>query len=150
MVNLGDCRIFIELKKAFDTVNYTILLKELENYGIRGIPWKCFESYLSNTKQYVSVNGCSSEELTLAHCVPQGSALGPLLFLFFVNDSLNVSKHLTFYLFADDTNFYFESSGLLEIQKVVNRELRKVQKWLEANRLLLNIDKTNFVIFHSQ
>ena len=61
-----------------------------------------------------------------------------------------MSKHLTFYLFADDTNIYFESSDLLQIQKVVNRELRKVRKWLEANRLALNIDKTNFVIFHSQ
>ena len=67
-----------------------------------------------------------------------------------INDLPNISKHLAFYLFADDTNIYYESSNLLHIQKIVNRELRKVRKWLEANRLALNIDKTNFVIFHSQ
>ena len=68
----------------------------------------------------------------------------------FIDDLLNVSKHLTFYLFADGTNIYYESSDLINVQKVVNRELRKFRKWLEANRLALNIDKTNFVIFHSQ
>ena len=92
--------------------------------GIHGIPLKWLESYLSNRKKYVSVNGCSSEELV--HGVPQGSVLGPLLFLIFINDLPNVSKHLTFYLFADDTNIYFESTDLLQIQKVVNKELRKV------------------------
>ena len=125
-------------------------LGKLEHYGIRGIPLKWFESYLLNRKQYVSINGYSSEELILRHGVPQGSVLGPLLFLIFINDLPNVSKHLIFYLFADDTNIYFESTDLLQIQKVVNRELQKVRKWLEANRLALNIDKTNFVIFHSQ
>ena len=75
--------------------------------------------------------------------------LGPLLFLIFINDLPSVSKFLTFYLFADDTNIYFESPELSKIGKVVNRELRKVIKWLESNRLALNVDKTNF-IFHSQ
>ena len=70
--------------------------------------------------------------------------------MIFINDLPNISKHLTFYLFADDTNIYYESSNLLHIQKIVNRELHKVSKRLEANRLALNIDKTNFVIFHSQ
>ena len=145
-----ECAIFIDLKKAFDTVNHTILLKKLEHYGIRGIPLKWFESYLLNRKQYVSINGYSSEELILRHGVPQGSVLGPLLFLIFINDLPNVSKHLIFYLFADDTSIHFISTDLLQIQKVVNRELRKVRKWLEANRLELNIDKINFVIFRSQ
>ena len=135
------CGIFMDLKKAFDTVNYTILLKKLEHYGIRGIPLKWFESYLLNMKQYASINGYSSEELTLRHGVPQSSVLGPLLFLIFINDLPNVSKHLIFYLFADDTNIYFESTDLLQIQKVVNRELQKVRKWLEANRLTLNIER---------
>ena len=75
--------------------------------------------------------------------------LGPLLFLIFINDLPKVSKFLNFYLFADDTNIYYESFDLLNIQKIVNRELRKVRKWLEANRLALNIDKTNFALFHS-
>ena len=144
------CGIFIDLKKAFDTVNHSILLKKLDHYGIRGIPLKWFVSYLSYRKQYVSVNGHISDELVITHGVPQGSVLGPLLFLLFINDLPGVSKFLTFYLFADDTNIYYESSDLLNIQKIVNRELRKVRGWLEANRLALNIDKTNFVIFHSQ
>ena len=139
------CGIF----KAFDTVNHSILLKKLDHYGIRGIPLQWFESYLSNRKQYVSVNGHTSEELPVTHGVPQGSVLGPPLFLIYINDLPNVSKCLTFFLFADDTNIYYESSELLSIQKIVNRELRKVRKWLEANRLALNIEKINFVLFHS-
>ena len=75
--------------------------------------------------------------------------LGPLLFLIFRNDLANVSKHLTFYLFADETNVYFKSSDLLTIQKVVNQELHKVHKWLEGNRLALNIEKTSFVLHRS-
>ena len=150
MVENYGCGIFIDLKKSFDTVNHGILLKELEHYGVKGTPLLWFESYLSNRKQYVSVNGNTSDELIITHGVPQGSVLGPLLFLMFINDLPNVSKHLMFYLFADHTNIYFESSDVSYIQKIGNRELHKVRKWLEANRLALNIDKTNFVIFHSQ
>ena len=116
---------------------------------MRGIPLQWFASYLSNRKQYVLVNGHTSDKLQVTHGVPQGSVLGPLLFLIFINDLPNVSKFLQFYLFADDTNIYYESSDLFNIQKILNRELRKVWKWLEANRLALNIEKINFVLFHS-
>ena len=75
--------------------------------------------------------------------------LGPLLFLLYINDLPNVSKLLTFYLFADDTNIYLSSPDLIKLQKTMNRELRKIRKWLAANRLALNIEKTNYVIFHS-
>ena len=143
------CGVFIDLKKAFDTVNHSILLKKLEHYGIRGVALDWFCSYLSNRKQYVSVNGHISETLQIRCGVPQGSVLGPLLFLIYINDLPSVSKCLTFYLFADDTNIYFEASDLFTLQKVVNRELRHVKKWLDANKLALNVDKTNFVIFHS-
>ena len=116
---------------------------------ISGIPLQWFESYLTDRKQYVSVCGNTSETLEINCGVPQGSVLGPLLFLLYINDLAKVAKKLTFFLFADDTNIYYESSNILDIQKTVNKELRKVRKWLEANRLALNIDKTNFVIFHS-
>ena len=143
------CGVFIDLKKAFDTVNHSILLKKLEHYGIRGVALDWFCSYLSNRKQYVSVNGHISETLQIRCGVPQGSVLGPLLFLIYINDLPSVSKCLTFCLFADDTNIYFEASDLFTLQKVINRELRHAKKWLDANKLDSNVDKTNFVIFHS-
>ena len=81
--------------------------------------------------------------------MPQGFVLGPLLFLIYINDLLNVSKLLSFYLFADDTNIYYKSHDLVHLQKIMNREFKKVKKWLDSNRLSLNIGKTNFAIFHS-
>ena len=87
--------------------------------------------------------------LLITRGVPQGSVLGPLLFFIFVNDLPDASKLLRFYLFADDTSIYFDSDNLSTLQNIVNRELKKVRKWLEANRLALNISKTNYVIFHS-
>ena len=143
------CGVFIDLKKAFDTVNHSILLKKDGTLWGERNPLKWFESYLSYRKQYVSVNGHTSDKLQVTHGLPQGSVFEPLLFLIFINGLPNVSKFLQFYLFADDTNIYYESSDLLNIQKILNRELHKVQKWLEANRLALNIEKTNCVLFHS-
>ena len=144
-----DCGIFIDLQKAFDTVNHKILPGKLEHYGIRGTTLNWFHSYLTGCQQYVTVNGHISDSLTINCGVPQGCVLGPLLFLTYMNDLPNVSKVLCFYLFADGTSIYFDSTDLITLQKVVNRELRGVRKWLEANRLALNISKTNYVIFHS-
>ena len=129
------CGIFIDLRKAFDTVNHEILLKKLEHYGIRDSMLDWFRSYLKDRKQYVSIN-------------EQGSVLGPLLFLIYINDLPNISKILNFYLFADDTNIYYESNSLRDIERTINKELQKLYLWLNVNRLSLNIDKTNFLIFH--
>ena len=117
------CGIFIDIKKACDTMNHTILLKKLEHYVIRGVPLQWFESHFSDWKQFVSVNVHSSDELEIKHGVPQGSVLGPLLFLLYIRDLPSISTKLTFYLFVDDTNIYFESSNLLHLQKTVNNGL---------------------------
>ena len=139
----------MDLRKVFDTVNHKILLETLQHYGVRGMAFNWFQSYLTNGKQYVEVNGASSDVLYVMCGVPQGSVLGPLLFLIFINDLPGVCKKLKFYLYADDTNIYFESDSLDFLEKTINKELRKVDKWLTTNRLALNVDKSHFVLFHS-
>ena len=124
-----------------------MLLNKLEHYGIRGNSLAWFKSYLENRKQFVFSNGVSSDLTELNRGVPQGSVLGLILFLIYINDLPNISNKLNFYLFADDTNTYVEADDLESLEDIMNQDLKKLHDWLCINRPSLNISKTNFVIF---
>jgi hypothetical protein len=141
--------IFIDLAKAFDTVDHSILLKKMSNYGIRGLQLKWFHSYLKERTQRVLCNGSLSTLGHIEYGVPQGSNLGPLLFLLYINDLANVSTTLHFILFADDTNIFYSNRSCSSLMEIVNLELIHISKWFLANRLTLNVEKTNFINFKS-
>ena len=141
--------LFMDLSKAFDTIDHDILLHKLYNYGIRGIVWSWIKSYLSNRQQYVSIDDIRSP-VSLINCgVPQGSILGPLLFLIYINDIVNSSPTLSFILFADDTNILLSHKNLRELVNVMNSELENVSSWFKCNKLSLNISKTHIMHFQT-
>ena len=142
--------LFIDLKKAFDTIDHEILLKKLYFYGVRGTAYNWIESYLSSRFQYCCYNSVSSAKLPISCGVPQGSILGPLLFILYINDMANVSTLLKFIIFADDTNIFYSHKSLVEIQKVMNTELCKLSLWFKCSKLSLNVLKTNFIIFRTK
>ena len=135
---LNSCTVFLDLAKAFDSVDHTILLQKLHKYGVRGIALKLFESYLSNRSQFVKVNGIKSSIQYILYGVPQGSILGPLLFLIFINDLPN-STNLFVKLFADDTFLCAQNADFKLLESEVNSDLDKVADWLLANKLTLNV-----------
>jgi hypothetical protein len=139
--------LFLDLSKAFDTVNHDILLGKLCKYGIRGVALNWFRSYLSNRKQFVKINNMKSDILNINCGIPQGSILGPLLFLIYVNDMQSISKKLYFLLFADDTNVFIDGKDADTIVNHLNEELKLLIQWLHVNKLSLNISKTHYIIF---
>ena len=145
----GECvlGLFLDFSKAFDTVNHDILFLKLEHYGIRGSALDLFKHYLTNRSQYVVYNGLKSEKQRITCGVPQGSILGPLLFLIYINDLGDVSKNIFTLLFADDSNLFLSGKSPDLLIKEMNQELIKILNWLEVNKLSLNLDKTHFIIF---
>ncbi len=144
--NSITCSIFIDLCKAFDTVDHSILLSKLECYGIRGIPNKLIRNYLSERTQLTLVNGKKSRFKTINCGVPQGSILGPLLFLIYLNDLPNASA-FDVRLFADDACLLLNDKNPNNLESKVNEELVKINDWLKINKLSLNYTKTNYIIF---
>ena len=139
--------VFIDLKKAFDTVDHDILCKKLYFYGVRGVSHQWIQSYLENRKQFVNFNNCDSEILNVSCGVPQDSILGPKLFITYINDICKVSKVFKFILFADDTNILCCDRDLNELVRMINNGLEQLQVWFSVNRLSLNVTKTNYMIF---
>ena len=142
--------VFVDLAKAFDTVNHTILLSKLQHYGIRGITLKWFESYLLDRKQFVVVNKTCSGIAQVRCGVPQGSILGPLLFILYMNDFNYISNLLKIVMFADDTNLFLTGKDCREIESLFNRELQCISEWFTSNRLSLNVSKTLYLVFSNK
>ena len=140
--------IFLDIKKAFDSLDRHILIQKLKFYGVRGIECNWFQSYLSNRKQYTKIGNTSSDTLPVKFGVPQGGVLSSLLFLIFINDIINCSLYSDCVLYADDTSLYVSSPMIGDLFDKAQRALLNFKSWFDENKLTLNTSKTNYIIFH--
>ena len=139
--------LLIDFSKAFDMVEHSILVSKLEHYGIRGLALNWIKSYLSNRQQFVSINGSDSSTQAMKYGVPQGSILGPLLFIIYINDMPSIAQYAKFVLYADDANIIITANTTEEIQTRVQKLIENLTKWVNYNGLALNLKKTQYMIF---
>jgi hypothetical protein len=139
--------LFLDLSKAFDTIDHNILMQKISNYGIRGLNLNYIKSYISNRYQYVDIDGARSDLLCVSCGVPQGSSLGPILFLLYINDLPLCTNLLKVLLFADDTTLICSSRDLTTLINALNDELSNIANWFNLNKLSLNAAKSSYMIF---
>jgi hypothetical protein len=139
--------LYLDISKAFDSVSHSILLNKLYHYGVRGNIHCWFQSYLSDRKQFVALNNCRSDVTSIEFGVPQGSTLGPLLFLLYINDIHYSTVVGEMRLFADDANHFIRDTNYLNLQRSAEIELAHITNWMNANLLTVNISKTNYTVF---
>lgn len=141
--------LLIDLRKAFDTVDHGLLLNKLESYGIRGPSYMWLSSYLSARQQYVQINAVKSPMVNIKIGVPQGSVMGPILFIIFINDISLLQLEGKLMLYADDILLLYEGTTEEEIMTKINMDLNRISEWLDINRLIMNVEKTKYLFFHS-
>ena len=141
--------IFLDLRKAFDVCSHDILLKKLNRLGVEGKEYSWFKTYLANRKQKVDINGILSDESIINISVLQGTTLGPILFLCYIND-IYTATTLATYLFADDTTCLAKNKNLNALIDYVNIELRKLSNWFDSNKMAINVSKTKYIIFRTK
>lgn len=142
--------IFLDFRKAFDSIKHEILLNKLHVYGIRGAALELMNSYLDSRLQYTSLQDYSSDKSSIKYGVPQGSILGPLLFIAYINDIVNIPLTDEMIMYADDTNVFFSGADLQELEVTANSWLKELHQWLYVNQLNLNAKKTKFTVFCSK
>lgn len=141
--------VFLDLAKAFDTVSFSLLCQSLEDLGIRGVNLKLFNSYLEDRVQYVRLNGVHSDPKTIKYGVPQGTVLGPLLFIIYINNLFLLETNGEIITFADDTVVYYKDTDWTKLKQKVETDFTRIKKWFNNKILTINFDKTFFLPFSS-